>query len=102
MRVKFKKTLLFFSAVSPSDRGRAFGLSPVRPIETPSLKQSNGELRLSPHWRPQSPKSPKSPKVLRLSPQERYTGIYFFSSFPAFEHLQGYDLPLLNSPTFPH
>uniref|UniRef100_A0A3Q3A2N0 mitogen-activated protein kinase kinase kinase n=1 Tax=Kryptolebias marmoratus TaxID=37003 RepID=A0A3Q3A2N0_KRYMA len=56
--------------LSPSDSSRAFGLSPVRPIETPSLKHSNGDLRLNPHWRPQSPKSPKSPKVLRLSPQE--------------------------------
>lgn len=58
------------SAVSPSDNSRAFGLSPVWPLEAPSLKQANGDLRLGPHWRPQSPKSPKSPKVLRLSPQE--------------------------------
>ncbi|XP_029944400.1 mitogen-activated protein kinase kinase kinase 11 [Salarias fasciatus] len=56
--------------LSPSDSSRAFGLSPVWPLEAPSLKQANGDLRLSPHWRPQSPKSPKSPKVLRLSPQE--------------------------------
>ncbi|XP_028284484.1 mitogen-activated protein kinase kinase kinase 11 [Parambassis ranga] len=56
--------------LSPSDNSRAFGLSPVWPLEAPSLKQPNGDLRLSPHWRPQSPKSPKSPKVLRLSPQE--------------------------------
>uniref|UniRef100_H3CE22 mitogen-activated protein kinase kinase kinase n=1 Tax=Tetraodon nigroviridis TaxID=99883 RepID=H3CE22_TETNG len=39
-------------------------------LEAPSHKQANGDLRLGPHWRPQSPKSPKSPKVLRLSPQE--------------------------------
>ncbi|XP_026209297.1 mitogen-activated protein kinase kinase kinase 11 [Anabas testudineus] len=56
--------------LSPSDNSRTFGLSPVWPLETPSLKQANGDLRLGPHWRPQSPKSPKSPKVLRLSPQE--------------------------------
>ncbi|KAG7220150.1 hypothetical protein INR49_027990 [Caranx melampygus] len=56
--------------VSPSDNSRTFGLSPVWPLEAPSLKQANGDLRLGPHWRPQSPKSPKSPKVLRLSPQE--------------------------------
>nr|XP_015801490.2 mitogen-activated protein kinase kinase kinase 11 [Nothobranchius furzeri]XP_054603264.1 mitogen-activated protein kinase kinase kinase 11 [Nothobranchius furzeri] len=56
--------------LSPSDSSRRFGLSPVRSLEAPSLKQSNGDLRLNPHWRPQSPKSPKSPKVLRLSPQE--------------------------------
>ncbi|XP_059211170.1 mitogen-activated protein kinase kinase kinase 11 [Centropristis striata] len=56
--------------LSPSDNSRSFGLSPVWPLETPSLKQTNGDLRLGPHWRPQSPKSPKSPKVLRLSPQE--------------------------------
>lgn len=60
----------FFPAVSPSDNSRTFGLSPVWPLETPSHKQANGDLRLGPHWRPQSPKSPKSPKVLRLSPQE--------------------------------
>uniref|UniRef100_A0A3Q1FD38 Mitogen-activated protein kinase kinase kinase n=1 Tax=Acanthochromis polyacanthus TaxID=80966 RepID=A0A3Q1FD38_9TELE len=56
--------------LSPSDNSRTFGLSPVWPLEAPSLKQANGDLRLSTHWRPQSPKSPKSPKVLRLSPQE--------------------------------
>ncbi|KAM9335385.1 mitogen-activated protein kinase kinase kinase 11 [Symphorus nematophorus] len=56
--------------LSPSDNSRTFGLSPVWPLESPSLKQANGDLRLGPHWRPQSPKSPKSPKVLRLSPQE--------------------------------
>ncbi|XP_062239892.1 mitogen-activated protein kinase kinase kinase 11 [Platichthys flesus] len=56
--------------LSPSDNSRSFGLSPVWPLEASSLKQSNGDLRLCPHWRPQSPKSPKSPKVLRLSPQE--------------------------------
>lgn len=56
--------------LSPSDSSRTFGLSPVWPLEAPSLKQANGDLRLSTHWRPQSPKSPKSPKVLRLSPQE--------------------------------
>ncbi|XP_077444869.1 mitogen-activated protein kinase kinase kinase 11 isoform X2 [Stigmatopora argus] len=51
--------------LSPSDNSRTFGLSPV-----PSPKHANGESKLCPHWRPQSPKSPKSPKVLRLSPQE--------------------------------
>ncbi|XP_069015237.1 mitogen-activated protein kinase kinase kinase 11 [Embiotoca jacksoni] len=56
--------------LSPSDNSKTFGLSPVWPLDAPSLKQANGELRLSSHWRPQSPKSPKSPKVLRLSPQE--------------------------------
>ncbi|KAM9426622.1 mitogen-activated protein kinase kinase kinase 11 [Pholidichthys leucotaenia] len=58
--------------LTPSDSSRAFSLSPVRPLETPCPKRgdSNGDLRLNPHWRPQSPKSPKSPKVLRLSPQE--------------------------------
>ncbi|XP_070849024.1 mitogen-activated protein kinase kinase kinase 11 [Chaetodon trifascialis] len=56
--------------LSPSDNSRAFGLSPVWPLDSTSLKQANGDLRLGPHWRPQSPKSPKSPKVLRLSPQE--------------------------------
>ncbi|XP_061817134.2 mitogen-activated protein kinase kinase kinase 11 [Nerophis lumbriciformis] len=56
--------------LSPSDSSRTFSLSPVWPLEAPSHKQANGDLRLSPHWRPQSPKSPKSPKVLRLSPQE--------------------------------
>ncbi|XP_077356121.1 mitogen-activated protein kinase kinase kinase 11 [Festucalex cinctus] len=56
--------------LSPSDNSRTFGLSPVWPLEAPSHKQANGELKLGPHWRPQSPKSPKSPKVLRLSPQE--------------------------------
>ncbi|KAI3376621.1 hypothetical protein L3Q82_017053 [Scortum barcoo] len=58
--------------LSPGDTSRTFGLSPVWPPEAPSLslKQANGDLRLGPHWRPQSPKSPKSPKVLRLSPQE--------------------------------
>ncbi|AWP00822.1 putative mitogen-activated protein kinase kinase kinase 11 [Scophthalmus maximus] len=56
--------------LSPSDNSKKFGLSPVWPLETTSLKQANGDLRLCPHWRPQSPKSPKSPKVLRLSPQE--------------------------------
>ncbi|XP_061566352.1 mitogen-activated protein kinase kinase kinase 11 [Cololabis saira] len=56
--------------LSPSDNSRTFGLSSVWPLEAPSLKQANGDLRLNPHWRPQSPKSPKSPKVLRLSPQE--------------------------------
>lgn len=65
---------VFLPAVSPSDNSRTFGLSSVRPIDAPSLKQANGDLRLGPHWRPQSPKSPKSPKVLRLSPQEsRYS-----------------------------
>lgn len=62
--------LHFPPTVSPSDNSRTFGLSPVWPLETPSHKQANGDLRLGPHWRPQSPKSPKSPKVLRLSPQE--------------------------------
>ncbi|XP_049598862.1 mitogen-activated protein kinase kinase kinase 11 [Syngnathus scovelli] len=47
-----------------SSGGRAFGLSPAWPLEVPSPKQANGELKS------QSPKSPKSPKVLRLSPQE--------------------------------
>nr|XP_057922382.1 mitogen-activated protein kinase kinase kinase 11 [Doryrhamphus excisus] len=56
--------------LSPCDSNRTFGLSSVWPLEAPSQKQANGDLRLSPHWRPQSPKSPKSPKVLRLSPQE--------------------------------
>uniref|UniRef100_A0A3P9JFA0 Mitogen-activated protein kinase kinase kinase n=1 Tax=Oryzias latipes TaxID=8090 RepID=A0A3P9JFA0_ORYLA len=56
--------------LSPSESSRTFGLSPVWPLEAPSLKQANGDLRLNTHWRPQSPKSPKSPKVLRLSPQE--------------------------------
>ncbi|XP_041634592.1 mitogen-activated protein kinase kinase kinase 11 [Cheilinus undulatus] len=56
--------------LSPSDNSRTFGLSSLWPLEAPSLKQANGDLRLGPHWRPQSPKSPKSPKVLRLSPQE--------------------------------
>uniref|UniRef100_G3Q9A0 mitogen-activated protein kinase kinase kinase n=1 Tax=Gasterosteus aculeatus TaxID=69293 RepID=G3Q9A0_GASAC len=56
--------------LSPSDNSRLFGLSPVWPLEAPSHKQANGDLRLCPHWRPQSPKSPKSPKVLRLSPQK--------------------------------
>ncbi|KAG8006293.1 Mitogen-activated protein kinase kinase kinase 11, partial [Nibea albiflora] len=56
--------------LSPSDNSRTIGLSSVWPLEAPSLKQANGDLRLCPHWRPQSPKSPKSPKVLRLSPQE--------------------------------
>ncbi|KAL7374419.1 hypothetical protein ABVT39_000307 [Epinephelus coioides] len=56
--------------LSPSDNSRTFGLSSVWPLEAPSHKQANGDLRLGPHWRPQSPKSPKSPKVLRLSPQE--------------------------------
>ncbi|XP_043953942.1 mitogen-activated protein kinase kinase kinase 11 [Gambusia affinis] len=55
--------------LSPSD-SRTFCLTPVRSLEAPPHKQSNGDLRLNPHWRPQSPKSPKSPKVLRLSPQE--------------------------------
>uniref|UniRef100_A0A672GPN0 mitogen-activated protein kinase kinase kinase n=1 Tax=Salarias fasciatus TaxID=181472 RepID=A0A672GPN0_SALFA len=60
------------SGSSPSfgPRFRAIQRDPVWPLEAPSLKQANGDLRLSPHWRPQSPKSPKSPKVLRLSPQE--------------------------------
>ncbi|XP_075943185.1 mitogen-activated protein kinase kinase kinase 11 [Anarhichas minor] len=56
--------------LSPSDNSRTFGLSGVWPLEAPSHKQANGDLRSCPHWRPQSPKSPKSPKVLRLSPQE--------------------------------
>ncbi|XP_062300382.1 mitogen-activated protein kinase kinase kinase 11 [Scomber scombrus] len=56
--------------LSPSDNSRTFGLSSVWPLEATSHKQANGDLRLGPHWRPQSPKSPKSPKVLRLSPQE--------------------------------
>ncbi|XP_061619319.1 mitogen-activated protein kinase kinase kinase 11 [Phyllopteryx taeniolatus] len=56
--------------LSPSDNSRSFGLSPVWPLEAASHKQANGDLKLGPHWRPQSPKSPKSPKVLRLSPQE--------------------------------
>uniref|UniRef100_A0A3Q3ILM0 mitogen-activated protein kinase kinase kinase n=1 Tax=Monopterus albus TaxID=43700 RepID=A0A3Q3ILM0_MONAL len=56
--------------LSPSDNSWTFGLSPVWPLESTSLKHANGDLRLGPHWRPQSPKSPKSPKVLRLSPQE--------------------------------
>ncbi|XP_078132000.1 mitogen-activated protein kinase kinase kinase 11 [Sander vitreus] len=56
--------------LSPSDNSRSFGLSSAWPLEAPSHKQTNGDLRLGPHWRPQSPKSPKSPKVLRLSPQE--------------------------------
>uniref|UniRef100_A0A8C5DJY4 Mitogen-activated protein kinase kinase kinase n=1 Tax=Gouania willdenowi TaxID=441366 RepID=A0A8C5DJY4_GOUWI len=56
--------------LSPSDSSRTFGLSSMWPLDAPSHKQGNGELRLSPHWRPHSPKSPKSPKVLRLSPQE--------------------------------
>lgn len=60
----------FYAAVSPSDNSRTFGLSPVWPLDAPSHKQANGDLRLGTHWRPQSPKSPKSPKVLRLSPQE--------------------------------
>lgn len=76
----FRSFSPFFFAVSPSDNSRTFGLSPVWPLEAPSLKQANGDLRLGPHWRPQSPKSPKSPKVLRLSPQEsRYsrTALFF-------------------------
>lgn len=73
---------LCFSAVSPSDNSRTFGLSPVWPLETPSPKQANGDLRLGPHWRPQSPKSPKSPKVLRLSPQEsRYRPFFICEVF---------------------
>ncbi|XP_057709868.1 mitogen-activated protein kinase kinase kinase 11 [Corythoichthys intestinalis] len=56
--------------LSPSDNSKTFGLSAVWPLEVPAHKQANGELKLCPHWRPQSPKSPKSPKVLRLSPQE--------------------------------
>lgn len=56
--------------LTPSDPSMGFGLTPVLSLDAPSLKQANGELRLGPHWRPQSPKSPKSPKVLRLSPQE--------------------------------
>ncbi|TNM93486.1 hypothetical protein fugu_001662 [Takifugu bimaculatus] len=56
--------------LSPSDNSKSFGLIPVWALEAPSHKQANGDLRLGPHWRPQSPKSPKSPKVLRLSPQE--------------------------------
>ncbi|KAM8882120.1 mitogen-activated protein kinase kinase kinase 11 [Synchiropus picturatus] len=56
--------------LSPSDNSRTFGLSPVWPLDAAALKQANGEHKLGPHWRPQSPKSPKSPKVLRLSPQE--------------------------------
>ncbi|KAM4611914.1 LOW QUALITY PROTEIN: mitogen-activated protein kinase kinase kinase 11 [Polymixia lowei] len=56
--------------LSPSDNSRTFGLSSMWPLEAPALKQANGDMRLGPHWRPQSPKSPKSPKVLRLSPQE--------------------------------
>lgn len=81
-------------AVGPSVSSSSFGLSPVRPLETPSLKQYNGDLRLSPHWRPQSPKSPISPKVLRLSPQEsRYTTLIVFP--PTFS--QDCDLVLLNS-----
>lgn len=69
-------------AVSPSDNNRTFGLSPVFPIEAPSHKQANGDLRAGPHWRPQSPKSPKSPKVLRLSPQEsRYSLFFDMSTF---------------------
>ncbi|XP_019713935.1 mitogen-activated protein kinase kinase kinase 11 isoform X2 [Hippocampus comes] len=56
--------------LSPGDSSRTFGLSPMWPLEAPSQKQANGEPKLGPHWRPQSPKSPKSPKVLRLSPQE--------------------------------
>lgn len=56
--------------LTPCDQSMGFGLPPVLSLEAPSLKQANGELRLGPHWRPQSPKSPKSPKVLRLSPQE--------------------------------
>lgn len=67
------KSLVFFTfyiAVSPSDNSKALGLIPVWALEAPSHKQANGDLRLCPHWRPQSPKSPKSPKVLRLSPQE--------------------------------
>ncbi|XP_060922515.1 mitogen-activated protein kinase kinase kinase 11 [Limanda limanda] len=56
--------------LSPSDNSRSFGLSPAWPLEPSTLKQSNGDMRLCTHWRPQSPKSPKSPKMLRLSPQE--------------------------------
>ncbi|KAM6949383.1 mitogen-activated protein kinase kinase kinase 11 [Aplochiton taeniatus] len=57
--------------LSPSNNNsRAFNLSPMWPLEAPPMKQANGDMRLGPHWRPQSPKSPKSPKVLRLSPQE--------------------------------
>ncbi|XP_033839432.1 mitogen-activated protein kinase kinase kinase 11 [Periophthalmus magnuspinnatus] len=56
--------------LSPSDHSMGGFMSPVLSLETSSLKQANGELRLGPHWRPQSPKSPKSPKLLRLSPQE--------------------------------
>ncbi|XP_029031580.1 mitogen-activated protein kinase kinase kinase 11 [Betta splendens] len=56
--------------LSPSDNSRSFGLSHPWPLEALPLKQANGDLRLGPHWRPQSPKSPQSPKVLRLSSQE--------------------------------
>ncbi|KAJ8350595.1 hypothetical protein SKAU_G00257250 [Synaphobranchus kaupii] len=56
--------------LSPSQNSRAFGLSPIWPLEPLPGKQPNGERRLGPHWAPQSPKSPKSPKVLRLSPME--------------------------------
>lgn len=70
MMCKLVFIFFFLPAVSPSDNSRTIGLSSVWPLEAPSLKQANGDLRLGPHWRPQSPKSPKSPKVLRLSPQE--------------------------------
>lgn len=90
VQADYTLTLFFLtpllSAVSPSDNSRTFGLSPVWPLETPSLKQANGDLRLGPHWRPQSPKSPKSPKVLRLSPQEsRYRRIVFFFYMQTFK-----------------
>ncbi|KAI1898512.1 hypothetical protein AGOR_G00073120, partial [Albula goreensis] len=53
--------------LSPSQNSRAFGLSPVWPLEPLPSKQPNGERRLGPH---RAPQSPKSPKVLRLSPLE--------------------------------
>ncbi|XP_075890060.1 mitogen-activated protein kinase kinase kinase 11 [Nelusetta ayraudi] len=56
--------------LSPSDNSRTFALSHAWALDASSHKHANGDLRLTPHWRPQSPKSPKSPKVLRLSPQE--------------------------------
>lgn len=68
--VLLSSSALFFPAVSPSDNSRTFALSHAWALDASSHKHANGDLRLTPHWRPQSPKSPKSPKVLRLSPQE--------------------------------
>lgn len=93
--------LHFPPAVSPSDNSRTFGLSPVWPLETPSHKQANGDLRLGPHWRPQSPKSPKSPKVLRLSPQESgWVGTVLHSYFTCKYRFDNRQINQFNQLTF--